>query len=204
MTARWHVEALFRLGVQCAAAADAAVQLLSRETYPSWGYMMSAAGGNATMTLEAWAPPDKWNTDFSHPWCASPAFLIPRFLLGVRPLAAGWTLFLAAPQAGPLENATGRVPTPLGDVEAAFSQRAGGGGGGGGAGVALALNVPPGAAAQACLPPLHGALGGDAGASAGDTLLVDGIAAPAVAWGRFLCAANNLPSGSHLVQRVST
>lgn len=30
MTARWHVEALFRLGVQCGAAADLGVQLLSR------------------------------------------------------------------------------------------------------------------------------------------------------------------------------
>jgi alpha-L-rhamnosidase len=66
MTARWHVEALFRLGVQCGAAADAGVDLLSRDTYPGWVYMMSAAGGSATMTLEAWSPPDKWNTDFSH------------------------------------------------------------------------------------------------------------------------------------------
>ena len=53
------VEALFRLGVQCGAAADAAVDLLARETYPSWRFMMTNA--SATMTLEAWAPGDKWS-----------------------------------------------------------------------------------------------------------------------------------------------
>jgi len=59
MTARWHLEALFRLGVQCGTAADAAVDLLARETYPSWRFMMTNA--SATMTLEAWAPGDKWS-----------------------------------------------------------------------------------------------------------------------------------------------
>ncbi len=195
MTARWHVEALFRLGVQCGAAADAAVALLSREAYPSWRFMQSAAGGNATMSLEAWAPADKWNTDFSHPWCASPAFLIPRFLAGARPLAAGWARFLAAPQPGALANASARVPTPRGDVEAAFSQ-------GRGAGVALALTVPAGAAAQACLPPLHAAFGGGAAAPA-DALEVDGAPVPAVPWGRFLCAERDLPAGAHVVRRVA-
>lgn len=61
MTARWLVEALYRLGVSEGAAADDALNLLSRATYPGWGFMMSVG---ATTTLEAWAPGDKRNTDF--------------------------------------------------------------------------------------------------------------------------------------------
>ena len=110
----------------------------------------------------------------------------------MRPLAAGWARFLAAPQPGALANVSTRVPTPRGDVEAAFSQ--------GGGGVALALSVPQGAAAQVCLPPLHGAAGGAGGA--GDALLVDGAAAPAVPWGRLLCAVGDLPPGAHTIERV--
>ena len=192
MTARWHVEALYRLGVQCSAAADAALNLLSRETYPSWRFMMSAAGGSATMTLESWQPSDKWNTDFSHPWCASPAFLIPRFLAGLRPLGRGWARFLAAPQPGALANFTARAPTPLGDVGAAFSQ-------GVAAGVHLTLTVPGGAAAQVCLPPLHDASGG----GAGDELFVDGQPVRTSKWGRMLCAAEDVGKGTHTVQRMA-
>jgi alpha-L-rhamnosidase len=204
MTARWHVEALFRLGVQCAAAADAGVALLSREEYPSWRFMQSAAGGNATMTLEAWAPGDKWNTDYSHPWCASPAFLIPRFLAGVRPLGRGWSRFLAAPQPGALTNVTALVPTPLGNVEVAFSQQ----GSGANRGVALALQVPAGAAALVCLPPLQlgaadaGAAASAAAGASSDALLVDGAAVATATWGRLLCAADDLGPGAHLVARI--
>jgi len=125
-------------------------------------------------------------------WCASPAFLIPRFLAGVRPLAAGWARFLAAPQPGKLENATMRVPTPLGDVQAVFSQ--------GGGAVALSLTVPPGGSAQVCLPPLHAAFGG---AGSSDALTVDGVSVPTATWGRLLCAASDLPAGAHQVRRIA-
>lgn len=56
MTARWYVEALYRLGLQDTTAADFALELLSRNTYPSWGNMIVRG---ATTTLEAWAPEDK-------------------------------------------------------------------------------------------------------------------------------------------------
>ncbi len=65
MTARWLLEAMYKLGLSCDAAADYAKELMSRSTEPSWGYMISNA--SATTTLEAWAPYLKWNTDFSHP-----------------------------------------------------------------------------------------------------------------------------------------
>jgi len=52
MTSRWHLEALYRLAVNCTAASDVALDFLSREAYPSWRFMMSEKGGSATMTLE--------------------------------------------------------------------------------------------------------------------------------------------------------
>ena len=48
---------------------------------------------NATMTMESWQQPPFQNQGggtFSHPWTASPAFIIPRYLMGVRPLQAAW------------------------------------------------------------------------------------------------------------------
>lgn len=48
---------------------------------------------NATMTMESWqqAPlEEQGGGTFSHPWTAAPAYIIPRFLMGVRPLEDGW------------------------------------------------------------------------------------------------------------------
>jgi len=45
------LEALYRLGIQVPEAADFALELLSRSTFPSWGYMITLG---ATTTLEAW------------------------------------------------------------------------------------------------------------------------------------------------------
>ncbi len=198
MTGRWLVEALYRLGVAEPDAADFALELMSREAAPGWGAMIALG---ATMSLEAWTPPEKWNTDFAHPWCAAPAHLIPRRLLGVAPLAPGWARLRAAPQPGALRAAAGVVPTPLGPLRANFTQ------GAGAAGVALALEVPVGAAAEVCLPPLHAALGGGgvgaaAAAAAGDALTVDGAPVAARAWGRLLCTVADVGAGAHVVARA--
>ncbi len=212
MTARWHLEALYRLGIQCGAAADTALLLLSRGTYPSWAFMQSPSGGNATTTLEAWAPDDKWNTDFSHPWCASPAFVIPRFLAGARPLGLGWRRFLVAPQPGNLTRLALVAPTPLGQPLRMALQQSGGSGATGE--VALSLCVPPGSAAQVCLPPLHASLRvapapahalafAAPAVAAQDVLVVDGVQVEAVAWGRMLCAAEDIGAGVHEVKRVA-
>lgn len=217
MTGRWYVQAMYDLGIQEPAAADYALWLLSRDTYPSWGYMLTRG---ATTTLEAWAPEDKWNTDWAHPWCAAPAFLIPRWLMGVQPTAPGWVTFQVRPQPGNLTNAQARVPTPLGPILAVFTQGPAAQGA-----VSIQLAIPAGSSAQVCLPPLHPSFqafglpraqtkredtggqfttGGDRQAkelalardSAGqkshiggsvDTLLVDGAVVPSVALGRLLC-----------------
>ncbi len=195
MTGRWYVQALYQLGVYAPDAADFGLELLSRTTYPSWGNMIAEWG--ATTTLEAWAPPDKWNTDWAHPWCASPAFLIPRLLLGVQPTDLGWRSMLAAPQPGNLTFATGTVPTPLGSLVASFSQD------GTAQTVTLALSVPTGSSSRVCLPPLHPdvAAGRAAGRGSGDSLTVDGAQVGSAAWGRLLCTTTNVGPGSHTIVR---
>ena len=56
MTAKVVIEALYVLGEYEEAAADFALELLSRAEYPGWGAMLAAG---ATTTLEAWLPGDK-------------------------------------------------------------------------------------------------------------------------------------------------
>jgi alpha-L-rhamnosidase len=61
MMGRWWVTALLRLGVWSAAAADAALGVLTAEQYPGWINMMQLG---ATTTMEAWRPEDKSNLDY--------------------------------------------------------------------------------------------------------------------------------------------
>jgi hypothetical protein len=207
MTARWYVEASYRLGLYAAEPADYALQLLSRSTYPSWGFMLHSQ--NASMSLEAWAWEDKWNTDGGHPWCASPAFLIPRLTLGAQPLSPGWATWRVAPQPSSLSWLQAAVPTPQGFAElelwAASSSAAGN--------LTLSLSVPPGTAASVCLPlpgtaqqqqQLLQQLAAAASSALSDSLWVDGqrVASPSV-WGRFLCAPEPLLPGAHTAARIT-
>ncbi|ANF32625.1 hypothetical protein A0130_13960 [Leifsonia xyli] len=51
-----------------------------------------------------------------HAWSSSPAALLPEAVLGIRPLADGWTRFSVAPHLGDLEWAEARIPAPQGDI----------------------------------------------------------------------------------------
>lgn len=45
------------------------------------------------MTMESWMQPPVGNESggtFSHPWTAAPAVVVPRFLMGIRPLQDSW------------------------------------------------------------------------------------------------------------------
>lgn len=61
-----------------------------------------------------------------HGWSAGPTYLLPAYILGIRPLAAGFTKVLVAPEPGDLTWAEGAVPTPQGLVRIKWT-RAGGG-----------------------------------------------------------------------------
>ncbi len=94
--------------------ADYALSLLTAQHDRSWWNMIETG---STMTLEAWDLRYKNNLDWNHAWGAAPANIIPRYILGVRPLAPGFEKILIAPQPGSLTHVKGKVPTPHGPVE---------------------------------------------------------------------------------------
>ena len=113
------------------AAADAAEYahsvLVNRGMNSWYGGMIGIQ--NATMTTESWIvefipgyTPEGGST-MSHPWTAAPAALIPRYLMGVRPLAQGWETLTVRPiPSGNLTRASIQVPTPRGTVKLSFVQ----------------------------------------------------------------------------------
>lgn len=107
--AQYLLEALFAAG-----EADYAIGLMTAQTDRSWHNMLRQG---ATITWEAWDNRFKPNQDWNHAWGAAPANIIPRWILGVRPLAPGYARVRIAPQPGSLQNIRGRVPTIRGPIE---------------------------------------------------------------------------------------
>lgn len=104
---------LYRAGF----GADATAMIADRRTTHSWAYMLAQ---NAGGTMEAWDVARKPNTTYSHPWSASPVFLLAEGLMGVRPLEPGYRRFMVAPQPGRVRSARLTLPTPAGDIEVAY------------------------------------------------------------------------------------
>lgn len=93
--------------------ADAALRLMTAPGDRSWRHMVES---DTTITWEAWDQRFKPNQDWNHAWGAAPANLLPRFIIGARPLAPGWKRALIRPHVAGLTSAKGKVPTPLGPI----------------------------------------------------------------------------------------
>lgn len=106
--AQYLLEALFLAG-----EADHAIALMTSDGKRSWHNMLRQG---ATITWEAWDNAFKPNQDWNHAWGAAPANIIPRYVLGVRPLEPGYRKVLIAPQPGPLTAIQGVVPTIRGPI----------------------------------------------------------------------------------------
>jgi hypothetical protein len=132
--AQYLLDALYRAG-----EADAALALMTSRSGRSWHHMLELG---STLTLEAWDASVKPNLTWNHAWGAAPANIIARDLLGVRPLAPGYSRILVAPQPGTLKWMRGKVPTPRGPILIDWQRAAG----------KLDLEVPPGTAARVVLP----------------------------------------------------
>lgn len=96
-----------------ASDADYALQMLTKTDDRSW-YNMIRVG--STISLEAWDNKYKPNQDWNHAWGAAPANIIPRRLMGVEPLAPGYSLARIKPQSGSLAWAEATIPTIKGDI----------------------------------------------------------------------------------------
>ena len=75
----------------------------------------------STITMEAWDNKYKPNQDWNHAWGAAPANIIPRKLMGIEPLKAGFEKIRIKPQPGNLRTAEIKHPTIKGDVYVKFS-----------------------------------------------------------------------------------
>ena len=115
--AQYLLEALFAAGLD-----DEALALMARDDTRSWANMMRAG---STITMEAWDSQLKPNLDWNHAWGAAPANIVPRFVLGVRPLTPGFKTILIRPQVGTLREVSGVVPTVRGAVSVNVRQQPG-------------------------------------------------------------------------------
>jgi hypothetical protein len=109
------MEALFTHGY-----APRAIELMLAPGDRSWRHMIESG---ATIFWEAWDLKYKPNQDWNHAWGAAPASVIPRWLMGVRPLAPGFGEMLIQPQPGSLSFAEMTLPTIRGPVHVRFEHR---------------------------------------------------------------------------------
>jgi len=107
--AQYMLEGMFLAG-----DADAALALMTTNTSRSWMNMINIG---STITCEAWSTADNFSEDWNHAWGAAPGNLITRYVLGVRPVSAGYGQILIQPQLGQtLSYVQGTVPTIRGPV----------------------------------------------------------------------------------------
>ena len=142
---------------------------------------------------------------WSHPWCAGPNSAIIQLLVGVRPLALGWSRFEFAPQPSSLAHVSASVPfvhgAVPGTIDVDVTQSA--------TEVATTVAVPAGTTARVCLPPAHALSkvlrAAPAPAPAGKfTMRVNGSAVATVADGRLLCTEKDLAFGKYAVTLTYT
>lgn len=112
--AQYLLEGLFAAG-----EADHAIELMATKGKRGWWNMMVQG---TTITLESWELSLKPNMDWNHAWGSAPANIVPRFVLGVQPLAPGFAHMRIRPQVGHLAHVEGTVPTIRGSVSVVVDQ----------------------------------------------------------------------------------
>ena len=173
--AQFLLEALYRAG-----DADQALRLLTSTDRRGWAHMLYDVG--STITLEAWDPSYKPNLDWNHAWGAAPANIIPRWLIGVRPLSPGYGRVIVQPQPGSLARAEARVPTIRGPVDVRFEN---------GADVfRLEVRLPANMSARVALPRR---------AKHGSIVQVDGRSMRGQADGQFI-VVDGIGAGRHVLE----
>ena len=172
--AQYLMEALYEGG-----RADVALERMTSKDIRSW-YNMLRVG--STITLEAWDDKFKPNQDWNHAWGAVPGNIIPRYLLGVRPIEAGFGKILIQPQPGSLAKAEASIPTIRGPVGVSFENISGGR-------FTLKVDIPVNVVARVGLPQSD---------TQSKILTVDGKRVNAEVQGGYLFV-DGIGSGSHVL-----
>jgi hypothetical protein len=124
-----------------ASDADYALHMLTKGDDRSW-YNMIRVG--STISLEAWDNKYKPNQDWNHAWCAAPANIIPRKLMGVEPITPGFDRVRIKPQVASLSFAKAVVPTIKGKISIDIENKQGE--------YRLYLNIPANMEGEVYLP----------------------------------------------------
>lgn len=130
--AQFLLEALFENN-----EVETALSLMTTDSDRGWLHMLDFG---STITTEAWDIKFKPNMDWNHAWGAAPANILPRYVLGVRPIEPGFTKAIIAPQIGKLEWIDGVVPTIQGSIAVKWRDRT------------LELTIPQGVDAHVVMP----------------------------------------------------
>ena len=155
---------------------DYGLHLLTKEDERSW-YNMVRHG--ATMTYEAWDDKFKNNQDWNHAWGAAPANVIPRYVVGVRPLEPGFARMLISPQTSTLKSVEAVVPTIRGSVEVDIQSSS--------EKYVMRVKIPANMVAEVDLPMLQEA----------EELLVDGEIVPLIITENHRIECGEMGSGEH-------
>lgn len=179
--AQYLLEGLFLTG-----DSDVALGLLSTNNTRSWMNMINAG---STITTEAWSTTDKSNEDWNHAWGSAPGNLIPRYVLGVRPLTPGYGQILIQPHLGStLSFVQGTIPTIRGPVSVLATNVPGQ--------FQLLVNVPGNVTATVMLPAINATAIVD-GAAVSGTLATDIL-------GNSWLTLTNIGSGQHAIWASAT
>jgi hypothetical protein len=115
--AQYLLEALFEAG-----EADYSIGLMADNDSAYKRHWWNMIMEGSTVTLEAWDNDFKSNLDWNHAWGAAPGNIIPRYVLGLKPLTAGYGVVEIKPQLGTgtgtngLTSVAGIIPTIRGPV----------------------------------------------------------------------------------------
>jgi alpha-L-rhamnosidase len=113
-----------------------------------WGHMCKGSAFYSGATWETLAPDATpafgASTSLAHGWASGPTSALSKYVLGVRPVTAGYKTWLIEPQSGDLSWANGRVPTPYGPIEVEWEKQ--------GNSFVLEFSIPNGTSATVGVP----------------------------------------------------
>lgn len=135
--AQFLLEALFESGEE-----ESAIGLMVTSEVRGWMNMLRTG---STMTTEAWDLKLQPDLDWSHAWATAPVNILPRYVMGVRPLEPGFGKMRIRPQVGRLKAVQGLLPTVRGPVVVGVRQEPG-------VWYRVSFEIPPNTTADVELP----------------------------------------------------
>lgn len=117
-TAPYLLEALFQSGQD-----DLAMALILNNSDRGWRNMLRKY--EATVTHEAWDVKFKDNEDWTHAWGAAPAYIFPRYVLGVQQSEPGWKRWHIRPSKALNASVEAWLPMPQGTAYVKLDKNSG-------------------------------------------------------------------------------